>query len=379
MNSTLFLDTFPITQSDRHFVENMIRQSGCTESKRETIRKKLLAIRVVERWLTLLEIPTDFQQSYSSNPTLNAGDDVADLWLPNVGRLECCAVLPGAVAMRTPPESWTDRIGYIAVEISEDNKQGQLLGFLESTTTEIVALDELESADALLMAIATLKVETSLWERLQSWGEQLVQQGWERLQEEIRDVKIQPAYGTQTVAGICEIIQTTPSLSARLSAIQLLKAIGEGTKQEIELLTEIIRTTDDNGIRWEAVATLAKFHPNHPQAGIFRNKKIRLNLHLQESPLVLSIALRTTENKRIQVKIEVKSDQPSHNLPAGLKLAILDENNKVLSETESCKIDEVREQSLGQSLLQSFHLDAGMNFRIRLGVNQCFVIEDISI
>ncbi|MBD0345402.1 MAG: DUF1822 family protein [Coleofasciculus sp. Co-bin14] len=96
---------------------------------RKRVYLNTLAVYVVHRYLKWLEIETDLSQSDSWQPGLSALLDIADLVIPNLGKLECRPVLPGDTAFCVPPEAIQNRIGYVAVRFSDRLEEVQLLGF----------------------------------------------------------------------------------------------------------------------------------------------------------------------------------------------------------------------------------------------------------
>jgi hypothetical protein len=74
---------------------------------------------------------------------------VADLVLPNVGKLECRPVLPAEIAFEIPLEVIIDRIGYVAIQFHQKLDSVDLLGFAPAITSEeppqTIRLEELQS------------------------------------------------------------------------------------------------------------------------------------------------------------------------------------------------------------------------------------------
>lgn len=103
-----------------------------------------LAIYAVRTYLNWLSIPTDLGLGDSWNSELRSVFDVADLVIPDAGRLECRPVLPGDTELELPIPAG-DRLGYVAVEMSEDLNSAKLLGF-------VPASDVTDGAEALSVA-----------------------------------------------------------------------------------------------------------------------------------------------------------------------------------------------------------------------------------
>ena len=88
-----------------------------------------LAVYAVNSYLTWVKVTTDLTASDSLNPALASLFNVADLLIPNVGRLECRPVLPEQKFIALPPEAIEDRIGFIGVQFRESLDFAELLGF----------------------------------------------------------------------------------------------------------------------------------------------------------------------------------------------------------------------------------------------------------
>ena len=89
-----------------------------------------LALYAVEFYTDCLGLDPDRSTSLSHDPLQMQLAPVSDLVIPNWGRLECCALLPGAQKLQVTPDAWSDRIAYIAVQLDPTLQQAHLLGFI---------------------------------------------------------------------------------------------------------------------------------------------------------------------------------------------------------------------------------------------------------
>ncbi|WP_250126490.1 DUF1822 family protein [Chroococcidiopsis sp. CCMEE 29] len=108
------------------------KQHGHNHTRAERVYLNTLAVSAVDAFLHRLEIETALADSNSQEVVCQVLMDVADLEIPNLGQLECRPVLPGADAVSIPPEVWSERIGYVAVQLDDSLQEATLLGF---TTT----------------------------------------------------------------------------------------------------------------------------------------------------------------------------------------------------------------------------------------------------
>lgn len=112
-----------------------------------------LAVYAVQDFLNWLGIETDLNAGDSWHSVIRCFQDVADLVIPNLGKLECRPVLPGQTVISLPPEVTEDRIAYIGVQFQEQLNEVQLLGFYPTIDPQ-APLEEIEIAN--LQPIETL-------------------------------------------------------------------------------------------------------------------------------------------------------------------------------------------------------------------------------
>ncbi|MEK0185840.1 DUF1822 family protein [Microcoleus anatoxicus] len=112
-----------------------------------------LAVYAVQDFLNWLGIETDLNAGDSWHSVVRCFQNVADLVIPNLGKLECRPVLPGQTVISLPPEVTEDRIAYIGVQFQEQLNEVQLLGFYPTIDPQ-APLEEIEIAS--LQPIETL-------------------------------------------------------------------------------------------------------------------------------------------------------------------------------------------------------------------------------
>lgn len=138
-----------------------------------------LAVYAVNNYLKWLSIETALYQSDSWNWSTRTFFDIADLMLPNVGRIECRPVLPGEEVVVLPQEVTQERIGYIAVRFNKQLDFVQILGFVPArpiiNNSEIIEINRFESIDILIDIINRRKMKVNLCQ----WLEGIFNQDWE--------------------------------------------------------------------------------------------------------------------------------------------------------------------------------------------------------
>lgn len=103
------------------------KQSDRTKAKQ--VYLNTLAVSAVNFYLQCMGIETNWEGSLSYSPVFQSLMDVADLEIPKLGKLECRPILPQTNILTIPPETWSDRIAYLAVQLDSSLEQATLLGF----------------------------------------------------------------------------------------------------------------------------------------------------------------------------------------------------------------------------------------------------------
>jgi len=126
------------------------------------VRRNTLAIYAVNEYMRWLDVPTDLAAGDSWNPLFFSAEDVADLVLPNLGRLECRPFAPEASDVDLPETVQQDRIGYVGVELATDLSEAYILGFIPSLNitnpATILKRSELLSREQLIDHLYRLEI-----------------------------------------------------------------------------------------------------------------------------------------------------------------------------------------------------------------------------
>ena len=136
--------TIPLSLKDRDLAQRFKNQQPNSQ-KADQVYYQTLAILAVNYYCQWLEIETDLDSDDSWNPIIKLLSNSDHLTLKNIGKIECLPILPGDNRVQVPPEALADRIGYIVVQLSDDFRQGNLLGFVASVASEEVKIEELRS------------------------------------------------------------------------------------------------------------------------------------------------------------------------------------------------------------------------------------------
>lgn len=151
------------------------------QSKTAQVRQNTIAVSVVENYLHLMGIASDRAASDSANLVMQLSADIADLMIPNAGRLECRPILPNAQTCIIPPEVWEDRIGYVVVRIDEAQQQASLLGFVRRVEAEELPIAHLQPIETLLDHLDRLLHPASAV-TLSQWLQGAIETGWQSIE-----------------------------------------------------------------------------------------------------------------------------------------------------------------------------------------------------
>ncbi|MEL7039614.1 MAG: DUF1822 family protein [Cyanobacteria bacterium J06592_8] len=254
--------TIPLTRL-AHYQAQKFQNSHQNPAKAKQVYLNTLAVYAVNYWLESWGVETDLEASESWNLALQTLGDTAELIVPGKGSLECRPIMPGSASCFVPPEVWSDRIAYIAVELNSSLTEARLLGFFSSVSSEDVPLNQLKSLDNLLDDLMQLKPQALV--KLGQWLQNKVDDGWQTIESFIEDSQVESpvrsrfAYRSllaqQTVERIkligpeieqrgqpiAMLIQVTPTLSSTVNIsteISLAQAVDSSQSLQVMLLNE---------------------------------------------------------------------------------------------------------------------------------------------
>jgi len=329
----------PITSHDKQRALTFANQQ-VTSEKGERIYKNTLAVLVAHRYLEMIGIPSEPENSYNWNPITRFSADIADLFIPETnGRLECRAVEEEEQSCFVPEETWENRIGYVAVRLNKDHTEGTVLGFVPEVSVERLPLSYLRSLDDLIDRIAEQARSTQRVTNLGDWLEGAIAVGWQKIEELLR-TNDSPGW----------VVGSTTRFSGK-------------TPEE---LVEIIQTTKNEQDRWYAAGRLQQLDPENAFSGEWRATDRDISLEGHFMRLVVAI-LPKTDGKRA-ILLRVYPTNTEIYLPIGLKIRLLDNMNNLQGET-----DEAGSKSPGRELF--FLADTGDRFNAQIVLGEAAVTE----
>jgi hypothetical protein len=172
--------------------------------------------------------------------------DVADVEIPNLGKLECRPVLPQDKVIHIPPEVWSDRIGYVAVQLDESLKQATLLGFSQTAGSGELAISQLRSLEDLLEHLRQIKqpepAKTGV--NLSQWFENLFESGWHSLEALLGTNQENLAFSFRSASGLSErqvkrakLINLGLQLGSQ--SVALLVAIAPEAERKVGIIVQV--------------------------------------------------------------------------------------------------------------------------------------------
>jgi hypothetical protein len=315
MNS-IALPSVNVPLSDTaHQLARQFASEQATPEKGVRVYLNTLAVWAVHRYLKWLRYEPNLTSSDSWHPGMRAMFDVADLGLPNLGRLECRPVLPGETSVTLPPEVMQDRVGYVAVQFGSRAtptepvylQEAQLIGFVRAIATddppEELQLNDLQSLDALIEYLDQLESALSsapnkTRSQLNKWLQNLFEPGW------------------QTVEQV--LTPQTPLLALRRSTVRRAKRI-----------------------------------------------------ELQANTVVLIVSIQPENRERLGIHLQVCSVNPQMALPTQLRLLVLTESGEVFREIIASGTDTFMQYEFSGQVGEQFSVKVALG---DTSITEAFVI-----
>ncbi|MBE9077568.1 DUF1822 family protein [Romeria aff. gracilis LEGE 07310] len=319
----------PITEQARQIAQRF-SEIQSTPEKAKQVQLNTLAVWVVNDYCQMMDIPTELDHSDSWNPVVQVMANVADLVLPEIGRLECRPVRSEAQTCFVPPEVWDCRVGYVVVEIDDALQSAQLIGFTPAVTTEELPIAKLLPLEDLLDHLYTLRqasllpaldglaagaVEAAV--NLSQWLNDTFETSWQAVESVLNPDRMAPAVSFRRV-GIDE--GTTPELTP--SRIRRAKLID-----------------------------------------------LAVQLGLRQVVLLVNLQPEASEQTYIGLQVHPAAGQPY--LPSGLELAILEPSDAVFMQAQSRQADNY--------IQLRFSGKPGERFRIRITLEDARYLEEFVI
>jgi len=328
----------PITQA-AHTTAQQFASQQPTQQKAEQVRLNTLAVCVVNDYLQMMGIPTNLSESDSWNPVVRLCADVADLAVTGLGRLECRPVRRQQETCYIPPEVWSDRIGYIVVEIDESFREATVLGFAQTVTSPNSILGQGEALATDALPINQLQPIEDLIERLNQPTPPLV----------------------ELTSAVVE--RTKVNLS------QWLVNVFETGWQSVETLLNPLEP--DLAFRFRSAASSSLTDQEVPDAGISRAKLIDLGMQIAGYFVALVVEVRPESEQRSSILLQVHPTGNQTYLPPLLQLIVLDEFGLIFLEAQA--------RSADNYIQLEFSGLPGEQFSVKVALGDASIMEDFVV
>jgi hypothetical protein len=160
--------------------------------------------------------------------------DTADLLVKDHGKLECRPVLPEAEVVGVSPEVWEERMGYVAVQLSESLREATLLGFVQKVAKSEVPLSQLRSLAELPGYLHQIKPVVNL----SQWFEDIFEAGWQAVEALLGTEPTELAFNYRSASldvRRCKKIE----LATADHSVALIVALTGESKQDMDISVEV--------------------------------------------------------------------------------------------------------------------------------------------
>jgi hypothetical protein len=314
--------------------------------RRETMRRNLLATVVVHDYLSAQGYLPDLGASDSWNPILGRTGEVADLFVSQVGRFECCAIKPDRASCSIPSDGQFGRSGYVAVEMDAEERWGWLLGFMPGG-------DEIDPVETLNRA------ELQSMDEFGDLLHRLLRDVFDRLEESLTPPPMPHKLMLQEVVNLRQWFNNQIDRSS----------IG------IEELKSAVRGFDDRIVEgWQNLESL--FRPEELTPALsMRNSSTRnisvqrgKEIEIRQQNIVLIVKVNPQSEKNINVITEVRPQSGQHYLPEMLQVKLLDDQQNAVMEAIA--------NSTNQNIRFDFNVVLGERFSVQIILAETVVTEE---
>ncbi len=253
------LVTMPLTLQHHYYADQLRQHHAGLRAKQVFLNA--LVVQAIADYLRCIGVHADFKDSELWNPCLQMLSESSGLWVPN-GILECRPVLPDAETCWIPPETWSDRLGYVAVQVNAELTEASIIGFLPSVENEQVPLTRFYSIEALLdvleppSEVVSQQLGTAITE-LGQWLQGAIASGWQTVDELIDGTptfsfrSAESSDETWTTRGKVIMLPALPDISERYS-LEI-----DTPERQLILFVGILPATDTEMEVWVRVCPIA--------------------------------------------------------------------------------------------------------------------------
>lgn len=334
------LSTVPL-RHEAHRLAKQFATEQVTPQKGKQVYLNTLAVYAVHSWLKLLQIETDLGQGDSWHLGKRAFLDVADLVLPGIGRLECRPILPGETIFSLPLEVTDDRIGYVAVRISESLDEARLLGFVRAIDTKSPSNIQTNVGRGSKEARKQMKNFSPSHISLPPHPPSIANVTFDvsNASEEIQIADLQPldvlldCIPANSVGK--EPVLTASKMQAKLS--RWLQNNFEAGWQTVEALLRTEVTSP--AFRVRSAELLRGIDADDSVVSVSAGKLINWGMQLAGYPVALIVKVVPKAEEEVSIRLRVYPAGEQVYLPSGLQLILADESRATCLEAQARSAD----------------------------------------
>lgn len=346
-----FLFTVPLTDAN-HQIAQQFYAHHSDPRRAKHVYLNTLSIQAVHFYLTCIGLESDLNRGMSWNPTLQALMNTADLWVNELGPLECCVVLPDMEAIPISVQAIADRIGFVAVRLNADLTEADVLGFVptveakwaEAEWIPFAALQSLDGFPAYLTSLAPItQLNTTTNGVLAEVGNDI-----EQFQK----------------------LERSPSPVTHLTQ-WLIDTIGEGWHSLEGIMEQLQEQSQANTLAYSFRHPLSSVQTDNAlQNGIKRGKFLTVGDHADDT-LLFIVGIQASSSKRdMNITVELYPPNTQPYLPETIHLAVMDETGKAILQAEGGNSEGLEFQFSGEP---------GEQFSVKVSVHGRYVIEDFQV
>jgi len=277
--------TVPIT-SELHSLAEQFRSQHKNPKKAKQIYLNTLAVSAVDFYLHCMGVETSFSASFSFNPVIQTMMDVADLEVIGLGKLECRPVLSDKKVVYIPPEVWSDRIGYVAVQFDESLRVATLLGFSKTAQSGEIPINQLRSLEEFILQLSEIPEKVKQPIHLSQWLINVLDAGWQTVESLFSSQQSELAFrfrsAEQTLA------QNPENTTTNVQKGTLLDFGGQSLSKPIALIVGLIPTFE------QEINIYVKVCPTDSQK--YLPEELELMVLDEKGTAVMQATARTTKS-----------------------------------------------------------------------------------
>ena len=144
--------------------------------------------------------------------------------------------MPDAEVCQIPPDAWSDRIGYVAVQLDQSLKQATILGFTQNAAEE-VPLNELQPLEDLIEFLSLKLQPESV--NLKQWLEGIIEAGWLTIDELLSQEQIALAFGFRHGVSLTRGKQIELEMQLEKQSVALIVIPSPESEEEVDIRVQL--------------------------------------------------------------------------------------------------------------------------------------------